>query len=236
MKRFNIWFGGIFAAFGLVFAGVGSWFWFSDLDLAANGERAQGRVVGFEESYSSDNGTTYRPRVSFTDANGQLHTFTGSIGSSPPSFDRGEEVEVIYDPWTPEQALIDSFGQRYLFPLAFGGFGLVFAGIGFGMMGWGIRRRMIIDRLKLSGVPIEADFGQAYLDTSVKVNGRSPWRVTAQATHPFTGKLETFKSERIWANPSGLLSGKKVRVLVDPNNPKRHYIDLDEYLGESASG
>ncbi len=236
MGKKGIWFSAFFAAFGLLFAAIGGWFWHSDAQLAGMGERAPGVVTGFASSYSSDGGTTYKPVVRFTTQAGEEREFTSSVGSSPAAYDRGEEVEVIYDPWTPEKAMIDSFTERHLFPLVFGGLGALFAVIGFAMMGWQIKRQRTISWLKMQGTAIDAEFLDCYHDTSFKVNGRSPWRVTAQAVHPATGKLAVFKSEAIWANPAAFLQGKPVRVLIDPKNPKRHYVDLEQILGESALG
>ena len=236
MGRFKLWFGGVFALFGLVFTAIGGGFWWSDHKIASVGLHARGEVVGFDESYSSDNGTSYRPRVTFLDADGQRHSFTSKIGSNPPSHDNGEQVEVIYDPAMPERALIDSFSDRHLFPLVFGGIGMLCACIGVGVIGWGLRRRRMIERLKRSGLRIEADFTDCYRDTSVKVNGRSPWRVTAQCKHPGTGKLQVFTSDMIWADPGAMLKGRKVPVLVDPQDDRHYYVDLEPYLDESALG
>lgn len=232
MSKALVWIGGIFLAFGLVFGGIGGWVWWSDRDLANNGTHTQGTVIDLASSRDSDGDVTYRPVVEFLDASGARREFTGSVGSSPPSFSRGEEVEVIYDPWSPEQAMIDSFTTRYLLPLAFGGFGLVFGGIGGGLLLAMIRRRQIVARLKTSGLPIQADFKQCYLDTSTRVNGRSPYRVVAQATHPATGKLASFKSDPIWLDLTKELEGRTVKVLVDPARPKRHFVDLGEWVSE----
>lgn len=228
------WIGIFFFAFGMLFAGIGGWHFVSKLDLVASGVRAQGTVVSLESRYNSDSGTTYRPVVEFTDAKGTLHRFTGGVGSKPAAYSRGEQVEVIYDPALPGQAIVNSFTERFLFPLAFGGFGLLFAGIGGGILGYRWHRRRVIDRLRQSGLPISAEFLECYRDNRVKVNGRSPWRVVGQATHPATGKLTSFKSDALWVDPSDQLQGKDLRVLVDPAKPKRYFVDLSEYIGEDA--
>lgn len=230
-KAFN-WIGGIFLLFGLVFAGVGAGIYWKDRDLAATGDRAQGTVVELEWRRDSDGDVTYRPVVEFRDAGGARHRFTSSVGSNPAAFSRGEEVEVIYDAWSPSDAMIDSFTTRYLLPLAFGGFGLVFGGIGGGMLVAVIRRKRIIADLKQRGLPIEAEVIDCYHDTSTKINGRSPYRVVAQATHPGTGQLQSFKSDPIWLDLSSQLDGKNVRVLVDMQRPKRYWVDLTEYVPE----
>jgi len=232
MSKALNWIGGIFFAFGLTFAAIGGWVYFDDLDLVNNGARAPGTVIDLEGRRDSDGDTVYSPVVEFHDQSGAMHRFTGNVASSPPSFTRGEQVEVIYDPWSPGLAMIDSFSTRFLLPLAFGGFGLVFGGIGGGILVWVIRRKRIVARLKQSGLPISAKFVECYHDTSTRINGRSPFRVVAQATHPATGKLTSFKSDPIWLDLSEVLMGKDVRVLVDPQEPKNHFIDLSKFVSE----
>lgn len=224
--------GGVFLGFGLVFGGVGACSVIADHDNVQNGARAEGTVVSLERRNNPDSGTTYHPVVEFGDSNGERHRFTSSFGSNPASFERGERVEVVYDPWKPEKAIIDSFATRFVFPLIFGAFGLVFGGIGGGLLFWAIRRRRIIARLKQTGLPISAKFSDCYRDKTTQINGRSPYRVVAQATHPATGKLASFKSEQIWLDLTDTLSGKKVKVLVDPATPKLHYVDLSDYVSD----
>ncbi|HAU22533.1 MAG TPA: DUF3592 domain-containing protein [Erythrobacter sp.] len=171
--------------------------------------------------------------VEFSDQDGSTRRFVESISSNPPAFSRGEEVEVIYDPWAPEDVMIDSFATRYLFPLAFGGFGSLFALIGGGLIFAWFGRRAIISDLKESGLRISAKFTRCYLDTGTRINGRSPYRVTAQATHPATGKLASFTSDAIWLDLSDVLKGHDVPVIVDPDDPDDHYIDLSEWVHQS---
>jgi len=234
MSKVMVWFGAIFGGVGLVFAAIGGWFFLDDRDLAAGGVRTQGTVIELVESRDSDGDYSYRPRVEFFAPDGTRHEFTGRVGSSPPSHSAGETVEVIYAPDRPDRAMIDGFFDRFLVPLVFGGMGSLFAAIGGGVLFALIRRRRIVEQLRTNGLPIQARFVDCYQDTSVKVNGRSPWRVTCQAPHPATGKLQSFRSDAIWVDPSASLAGRDVRVLVDPAKPKRYFVDLAPYLDESA--
>ncbi len=227
--KFGLFFGG----FGMIFVAVAGYFVVKDQRLAATGLRTSGEVITLERSYNDDGGRTYAPVFVFHDAKGTRHEVTSSVKSSPPAFSRGEKVEVIYDPAKPGQAIIDSFSQRYLFPLVFGGIGGAFALIGLGLAYAYRRRRQVIEGLKARGMRIDAEFLRCYLDTSLKINGRSPYRVTAQATHPATGKLASFKSDPIWIDLSDILRDRRVPVFVDHDKPKQHYIDLSEWVSES---
>lgn len=232
MHRIFAWIGTVFLAFGLVFAAIGLWAWAGDRALAETGTQATGTVIDLTRDHDSDGGSTYRPVVEFHDAGGTRHEFVGSVGSSPPAYSRGETVSVIYDSAAPGRAMIDGFMDRYFLPLVFGGMGSVFAVLGGGLLFFFIRRRRIVARLKDDGVPISAKFIECYRDTSTRVNGRNPWRVVGQATHPATGKLRSFKSDAIWVDLSEQLRGRDIRVLIDPARPRQYFVDLSEYLAE----
>ena len=58
------------------------------------------------------------------------HECKGQVSSSPPSYTIGDKVTILYRPEMPADGRIDSFSDRWLAALMFGGAGLVFAGIG----------------------------------------------------------------------------------------------------------
>ncbi|WP_432201726.1 DUF3592 domain-containing protein [Erythrobacter sp. W53] len=233
MSKIFLWIGSAFVAFGLLFAGIGGYTYIADQQMAETALRAPGTVIALDRRRGSEGGTTYAPVVEWTDRDGTRHEFTSSTSSSPASFSRGEAVTVMYDPAKPGQAKIDSFGQRFMLPLVFGGMGSLFAILGAVFVFLFLRRKKTVERLKLSGIRIEAEVTRCELDRSIKVNSRSPYRVHAQATHPGTGKLASFKSDPIWLDLSKELDGKTVPVLIDPNAPKQHYIDLSQWVDDS---
>jgi len=123
------WFGGIIMAFiGSIFFGVGiltSWPSIQLLDGSARAEGVVVRMIG--------GGKGSKPVVRFF-AGGKPFEIEGKISSSPPAFRTGERVEVIYRIADPELAIINSFVERWLFPVIFGGIGLVLSLVGLGML------------------------------------------------------------------------------------------------------
>jgi len=232
MGRVFLWVGGIFAGFGVVFVAVAAWLYLRDGEFTEGAVRARGSVIQMVGSGGSD-GYTYTPVVAFEDADGVLHTVAGTVSSNPPQYETGEAVEVIYPPGAPDEARIDSFLERFFLSLVFGGIGTVFTAIGGALVFFVIRHRRIAAQLRANGLPIQAKFLQCYLDTNVQVNGRSPYRVTCEATHPATGKLQSYTSDPIWIDLSRELSGREVRVLVDLARPSRHLVDLSPYVDEN---
>jgi len=99
-----------FLLFGLLFFAIGWGLTLRQRSLEKLGIEAQGVVVDLQENYDSD-GNTYTPVVQFKTAKGQNVEFTSSYSSSPPSYDVGEAVIVVYLPEQPDKAIIKGDGQ-----------------------------------------------------------------------------------------------------------------------------
>jgi hypothetical protein len=100
----------VFSLAGLLFFAIGSGLTYSQRALESQGVEAPGVVVDLQENYESD-GSTYAPVVQFKTESGQSVTFTSSYSSSPPSYDVGKTVTVVYPPEAPEKAIIKGDGQ-----------------------------------------------------------------------------------------------------------------------------
>lgn len=94
-----------------VYAAYTSW------QLENEGETTTGTVVSLEESNTSEGGCcVYSPVIEFT-VNGQNYSFEGDNASSPPAYDVGEEVSVLYHPNDLENAQINKWSERWLMPV-----------------------------------------------------------------------------------------------------------------------
>jgi len=225
-------FGGIFGGVGALFALVGFAMIFNDLAFASSAERTTGTVIRNIRSSDSD-GVNYKPVVEFLDQAGTRREFASSMSTSWIAYSEGEAVDILYDPASPDRASIDSAMDRFAFPGVFAAMGSLFAAIGGGVILWRVRRIQTVARLFHEGQRISAKFAGCALDTSIKINGRSPYRVLAQARHPATGMLASFRSDPIWLDLSRELEGQEVPVLIDPSDPDAHYVDLTQWVHES---
>lgn len=94
-----------------VYAAYTSW------TLQSEGIRTTGTVVGLDERSDGDGGCcTYVPVIEFQ-ANDRTYTFEGDNASYPPAYEVGEQVNVLYHPANPDTAQIDSFFERWVFPI-----------------------------------------------------------------------------------------------------------------------
>ena len=117
-----------FFLFGLLFFAIGSGLTYRQRTLEKQGLEAQGVVVALQENSDSD-GSTYAPVVQFKTAEGQSVEFVSSYSSSPPSYDVGEPVIVVYPPEKPKDAIIKGDGQ--LLHIIFMLVGGIVAAVGF---------------------------------------------------------------------------------------------------------
>ncbi|MEE4154498.1 MAG: DUF3592 domain-containing protein [Erythrobacter sp.] len=231
MGRAAWWFGAIFGGVGLIFAVVGFGMIISGQIFASRAVQTTGTVIQNLRS-TSDDGVSYKPLVEFHDRAGRRREFAGAISTSWRAYNEGEAVTVLFDPADPDTAAIDSATERYFLPGIFAAMGTLFVAVGGGVIAWRVRRISTVARLFHQGTRIEADVVGCSPDTSMRINGRSPYRVHAQARHPATGLLASFRSDPIWLDLSTELSGAKVPILIDPGNPEAYYVDLAQWVHE----
>jgi hypothetical protein len=142
---------------------------------------------------------------------------------------------VRYRPGAPADARIDGFLEAWFAALLLGSLGSVFTGVGAGFGIVRLRRRRLESWLRRFGVPVQAKYTGVHLDTSVHVNRRHPWRITAQWQNPVTGLVHTFESGMLFYDPSDHVHQEHVTVWIDPNDPGRHLVDT-AFLPKHAGG
>lgn len=185
---------------------------------------AQGTVVELIRSRFSDS-VSYYPVVEFSTPNGRQVEFQSNSGSSPPSYNQGEQVSVLYEPSNPEAAKINGFFSLWGGALIVGGIGSVFGLIGCGIMAYVALKNRSNAHLKKHGVEIHASFQGVEQNTGLIVNGRSPFRVVCQWQHPNTRELHVFRSGNLWFDPTDHISQDKIPVRVNEGNLKKYWVD-----------
>lgn len=215
----------IFFAVGLGLMG-GGFFWYQSVSsFVAQAARTEGKVIELARSRSNDS-TTYAPVVTFTAQNGEAIEFVSSVSSNPPSYSVGEKVQVLYAPTSPQDARIDGLFSLWGGPMIVGGIGFVFVDIALVFMVMGLVGARRKDHLLAQGVPIDTEFQSVQLNSSLKVGSRSPYRIFTQWQNPSTGEIHVFESENLWFDPTDYVDGKRIRVYIEQNNPRKYYVDV----------
>lgn len=223
----------IFSLVGLGLLGGAAFMLNDTRAFLAQAYNAQGVVVDLIPRRGSEGGTTYAPKFQFNNAQGQSFTVENGPSSSPPAYERGEQVRVLYVPGKEAEAKIDSFFSLWFGSLMMGILGSVFAAIGLGMVFWSAMNKRKQAYLKVHGQPLMTQLQGVERNTRLKVNGRSPWLISCQWQNPKDQKMYIFKSDNIWFDPSDYINDETITVLVDRENYKRYYVDIS-FLPELA--
>lgn len=171
--------------------------------------------------------SVYKPTIHFINHEGEKVEFTSSVGTNPPSYSKGQKVEILYRPTEPQNATINDFvslwSDSFILAAMGGGFFII------GMIVMSIPL-VFVERnnkyLEKSGVPIQTKFQSVEVNTSLSVNGVHPFVVLTQWQHPSTSELHIFRSNDLWFDPSDFIKSERITVFIEENNPKKYYVDL----------
>ena len=113
---------GVVALCSFPFLGVGLYEAYKAQHKLNSFVHTQGIVVDNFYSTTNDNGTVsgaYQPVVEFKLADGKSVRFTDGVGSLPPDYEVGSQVDVVYNPQNPKEANINSLKRVWLAPTIF---------------------------------------------------------------------------------------------------------------------
>lgn len=131
-------------------------------------------------------------------------TVNRRIDTYSSDWEKGDKLTVYYDPGDPEK-ITDGFVMRFL-PALFGGLGGLFE----------------------NGVRLDAEVIFAEPNYSIRINGRSPYRIICRYTDP-EGITHIFKSGNIYNMPVGSFVGETVAVFHKPGNLDKYLVDTSGF-------
>jgi len=208
--------------------------WYANVRaFVARAAVAPGTVVDLLPS-RSDNSTTWRPVVRFTSADRQDVQFSSSVSSNPPSYSKGEKVEVLYSQGNPRDAKVNGFFSLWGGPSIIGGVGAVFLLVGASIIAVGRMRAGQNEHLRARGVRVLARFQQVERNESIRVNGAHPFRILCQWQDPATAQMHVFRSANLWFDPTDHIKSKDLTVFIETGNPKKYLVDTS-FLPKLAS-
>ena len=226
-----------FLGFGVLWIAVGAFFSVETKHFVSKSRKATGTVVGLKKIWTSSTSKSttgrrpvYRPVIEFQTAEGRRIQFTSSHGSNPPTYRKGDRVEVLYDPKNPQESRLLSFGSLWLFPVMSIGIGSLLVLIGLGIWMWqrGSGKRM--EWFKRNGVPIMAEIERISVNKKVTLNGKHPYKIYARHLNPRTKQTQIFKSRNIWEDPTEYFSAhniKEIEVWVTPQDYSKYLMNTD---------
>lgn len=203
---------------------IGAFFIYNNTqDFLKDALTTEGTVIELDRPSDS---STYWPVVEFKTQGGSTVEFTSSSGSNPPSYSKGDAVEVFYQETSPEQAKINDIITLWGAPIVLGGLGSILFLAGFSIILFGYLKGKKIKYLRKNGIPIKAKFQSVETNGSLEVNGRNPYQIYVQWKNPATSELHIFNSDNIWFDPTDHINNDEITVLIEKNNPKIYHVDI----------
>lgn len=118
----------------LLVLGAGLYYGYESWQLVERGRSVTGTVVDFHERVSDeDQQVTVAPVVEFR-IDGRAYRFVSAAYRNRPASAIGAEVDVLYDPASPEQARLNRSGDLWGIPLAMVGVGVLLGAVVVGML------------------------------------------------------------------------------------------------------
>lgn len=168
------------------------------------------------------------PIVRFTLPSGAIIRTELTDTSSRTLYVVGRQMPLLYVqmPGRPIKVRSGALLDLWQTPLAMALVGLIFAipFILFTRSSRGADARRA--RLRASGQRIEAKLSGVITDDSEQIMGRSAYRIEATWKNPKDGAEVTFRSDRIWTDPTPRLRGGTVTVYINPADPGDYSVDL----------
>lgn len=215
---------GIFAVIGLLMLMGGSYFYLSGYSQEKSGIVVTGQIIDLSV-HRSDDGASYCPVVKYTDGQ-EEYVMESSYCSSDYRNAPGDDIDVIYQPGNPDNAVIHSFGGLYGGAVILLGMGAVFALVGTLPLIIMYLRSKSGQRLLREGMPVKARFSEVILNTTININGRSPFQIVAQMHDTAANTVKLYYSHNIAFDPSPFINQEFVTVYVDKKNPDKYYMDI----------
>ncbi|NGE93242.1 DUF3592 domain-containing protein [Morganella morganii] len=215
---------GFFAVIGLLMLMGGSYFYLSGYSQEKSGIVVTGQIIDLSV-HRPDDGASYCPVVKYTDGQ-EEYVMESSYCSSGYRNALGDDIDVIYQPGSPDNAVIHSFGGLYGGAMILLGMGAVFALVGTLPLIIMYLRNKSGQRLLREGMPVKARFSEVILNTTININGRSPFQIVAQMHDTAANTVKLYYSHNIAFDPSPFINQEFVTVYVDKKNPDKYYMDI----------
>lgn len=197
----------IFLCIGALFFTIGMVFTLAQ-GARANMEQVNGVIVTFDA-----NGN---PLIEYT-WDDQIYQIRGHTRTSSQRI--GSDYPLRVDPLCPQEAK-DNAGNIIAVVFSVVGGVLLLVGIILAAMRPNKKKQELLS----SGIRTAGIVRDVRLNTAVRVNGHSPYVITAECINPVSGELQTLKSHSVWQ--TSLCSGDIVTIAFDAGNANRYFFDL----------
>jgi hypothetical protein len=217
-----------------IFFGVGLIFFVIGIVMLSNSStegmiETKATITNIESScsygYDDDDDCNYKTTISYR-ANGKEYTKVLTEYSS--TYYEGKEITIHFDKENPNKVITQLSKFLVWMFIGMGALFILIGGIGFFVI---IKNRSKAKKLKAEGNFMPIAISEVKYNSSITVNGVSPYNIICNWMNPADGIEYKFKSENLYFNPNPILEAhgiKELNVYFDISNPKRYYVDVED--------
>lgn len=114
----------IFTVIGIALLWFAKYNYQTTAEFQQNSVVVKGSVIYLSESHSKGR-ALYKPVVEYA-YNNQTFQIKGSVASRPPAYEVGENVDILLKIDNPQEAMIDSFFEKWFLVVVFAALGIIF--------------------------------------------------------------------------------------------------------------
>ncbi len=217
--------GAVFTAAGLILSAVGGILLANHISFNKNNPSVEAVIENIEDSSYYSNGKTHHTKNVYISYEAEDGEYYSKLGYYTTGMKIGDRVKIHYSEADPQEIKPD----RYIAEIIICPMGLLYIGLGAGMLINSAKKKKRIRYLLENGVCMYATVTQIMTDYHTKVNGAHPIYLLCQSTDAVTGMTSTYKSESTFTDLNPYV-GMTVNVYSDPSNPKDAYVDLNSLL------
>lgn len=196
----------------------------NSLDFMSRATETTATITEIERSSSVDKNSTstYYVYIDYI-ANGEpVSSYTTEHVSG---MEKGDVITIYYDSANPERVRANAVTGEVFFILI----GIPVALVGLILLLKACGKGGRISRLKKYGRQTDAVITNVVVDTSTSVNDVFRSWVECEAADPDTRTVQTYRSDRMYAELEHL-KGRTVKIYFDTTNSSKYYVDLDSLL------
>lgn len=217
--------GGMFFAFGLAFIivpviSIAGWTEFKKDAVTVSAQ------ITDIDTYRTRSSTSHKRRTHhdvYVEYEYEGKTYSEELDYYSSGMKEGDIIDIYIDPENPSRSMNDPF----LFSVFFGGFGLVFGGIGAAFLIYEFKKSVYINRLIAEDKFIYAEY-QSEERANVTVNNVR-YNHSVFVYDDGSGRRMTFNSQPHHPNSCPHIKGDTMKVYVDlENNPKKYYVSREK--------
>ena len=139
----------------------------------------------------------------------------------------GKEIKIYYQKDNPNEIGVKSLDLLILLFPFMGSMFAIFGGVNIYKV---IKEKKTKNNLLKTGIKIEAHYVESIKNKYLTVLNHHPYHIICKYINPLDNKEYTFKSRRIWQDPSSYIKDANITVFtvyVDKNNMNKYYVDTD---------